>query len=107
MCCYNQHEIKKERPENLYYHPQSKWVAKFIGKGTYIEGIVNGSFFKSQDDLKLKASDFTVEDNYNYGVLIFPENLSLTDNNKKLESLIKTILFTGKRYQYTYFKIWS
>lgn len=45
--------------------------------------------FKSQDDLKLKASDFTVEDNYNYGVLIFPENLSLTDNNKKLESLIK------------------
>ncbi|EVG80842.1 hypothetical protein T899_02719, partial [Staphylococcus aureus FVRH6021] len=50
-------------------------------------------------------SDFTVEDNYNYGVLIFPENLSLTDNNKKLESLIKTILFTGKRYQYTYFKI--
>ncbi|ABX28098.1 hypothetical protein K4S07_08080 [Staphylococcus epidermidis] len=55
--------------------------------------------------MKLKASDFTVEDNYNYGVLIFPENLSLTDNNKKLESLIKTILFTGKRYQYTYFKI--
>jgi len=91
--------IQQGAPESLYYNPQSKKVATFIGKGTYIEGQVQTHIFTNKQVLELPVNDEIKEGTY--GLLIRPENIHVHAEEQENQAIIKTMHFTGERYQYT------
>ncbi|PNZ28482.1 ABC transporter ATP-binding protein [Staphylococcus petrasii] len=90
--------IQKGSPENLYYHPKSKKIATFIGKGTYIEGMIDNQYFKTMDDFKFEVPNSLKSGKC--GALIRPENVCISENEKSLQATIENVQFTGERYQY-------
>lgn len=90
--------IQKGSPENLYYHPKSKKIATFIGKGTYIEGTIDNQYFKTRDDFKFEVPKSL--ENGKCGVLVRPENIHISESEKSLQATIENVQFTGERYQY-------
>lgn len=88
-------------PEELYHRPKNKEVATFIGKGTYLEGIVHNQVLSTNEGFQLNHSIQAQEGKY--GVLIRPEHVHIQehDYSEATPATIQTVSFTGERYQYT------
>ena len=88
-------------PEELYHHPKNKEVATFIGKGTYLEGIIHNQVLSTNEGFQLNHSIQDQEGKY--GVLIRPEHVHIQehDHSEATPATIQTVSFTGERYQYT------
>lgn len=88
-------------PEELYHRPKNKEVATFIGKGTYLEGIVHNQVLSTNEGFQLNHSIQAQEGKY--GVLIRPEHVHIQehDHSEATPATIQTVSFTGERYQYT------
>lgn len=88
-------------PEMLYQHPKNKEVATFIGKGTFIEGIIHNNVLSTNEGFQLHHSINTEEGKY--GVLIRPEHIHIhkTIQPNTTPAVIETVSFTGERYQYS------
>lgn len=66
-------------PEELYHHPKNKEVATFIGKGTYLEGIIHNQVLSTNEGFQLNHSIQDQEGKY--GVLIRPEHVHIQEHD--------------------------
>lgn len=92
-------------PKEIYEHPQTRFVADFIGETNFLEGTVNsvdGNNIQVRigDDLFVKASsETTVNIGMEVSVVIRPEKLSLSDEGM-LTGQIEDIIYIGTDTRY-------
>ena len=94
--------IQQGKPEELFSHPASAWVAEFLGLGNLITGKVLGpqrvetamGILKSPMQLVF-PSDKTVT------LLVRPERVKLSSDGQVLKGRIRDVLFRREGYQVT------
>ncbi|GEP85757.1 putative ABC transporter ATP-binding protein [Staphylococcus piscifermentans] len=104
-----------DTPEMLYVRPKSEAVARFIGKGSFIKGVLEHGKFTVDGTCNDRDSEssnhsgacetelsFSVEGDLpegRYGVLLRPENVHVGSAGHT--AVVSTVSFTGERYEYT------
>ena len=94
--------IQQGKPEELFSHPASAWVAEFLGLGNLITGKVLGpqrvetamGILKSPMQLVF-PSDKTVT------LLVRPERVKLSSDGQVLKGRVRDVLFRREGYQVT------
>ncbi|MGN5883514.1 MULTISPECIES: ABC transporter ATP-binding protein [Staphylococcus] len=87
-----------DTPENLYAHPNTEAVARFIGKGTFLKGTLSEqNMHIDQTALKLPVNH--TQGTGRKGLLLRPEHIYRAQ--KGYEAVIATVSYTGERYEYT------
>ena len=98
-----------DTPSNIYHHPNSVFVADFIGETNIIEGIVKDC---NKSIMKVSAFDgyifsFKIQEEYNVGekikLIVRPENVKVSRNEIKnsLKGRIISTTYTGENTKLT------
>lgn len=98
-----------DTPSNIYHHPNSVFVADFIGETNIIEGIVKDC---NKSIMKVSAFDgyifsFKINEEYNVGekikLIVRPENVKVSRNEIKnsLKGKIISTTYTGENTKLT------
>lgn len=93
------------KPKDIYEHPQTRFVADFIGETNFLDGTVdtvdnNNIRVRIGDDLFINAtSDDTLTKGMEVSVVIRPEKVSLSDEGM-LSGQIEEIIYIGTDTRY-------
>lgn len=86
-------------PYQLYHEPLTPYVARFIGQGSFLEGVVKGH----QIELELGCFDLKMMDSYQpetvLDVLIRPDDV-IHDEQAMLKAVVKNRSFKGTHFIY-------
>ncbi|MCU7557890.1 ABC transporter ATP-binding protein [Macrococcus capreoli] len=88
--------LQQGTPEDLYTKPATPYIAKFIGKGSDIQGTVVDKFFTTVTGLKFPIHFNTTPGPYTY--IIRPESVKI--DNSGYPAQIQSVSYTGERYEY-------
>ena len=87
-------------PVDIYNEPKNAFVANFIGESNIIDGIMLNDYKVKFCNKIFTCVDSGFTQNENIDVVIRPEDLVITDENKGLlKGVIKSIIFKGVHYE--------
>jgi len=90
-------EIKQVgTPREIYYYPNCKYVADFMGEKNYIKGTVENNMFVSS----IGNFEITNSKSKEALLMIRPEDIQITTNTNNLHGTIVDVKFAGERLFY-------
>ncbi|AZR73777.1 hypothetical protein BBF96_10500 [Anoxybacter fermentans] len=84
-------------PEEIYFHPKSLFVAKFVSQGNILEGICSGNTIKTEY-FSLKVNNIHKNNGKKVNVIIRPRGLK-PDPNGLIKGKIEDVQFKGESYE--------
>lgn len=91
-------------PEEIYYHPESKFVADFIGEANFLEGTVD-NVSEGQITFNVNGTEFIQKTSYKvnvgetYTLVLRPESITLDDTGKIPCEVVLSV-FMGSYHYY-------
>ena len=85
-------------PEDVYHNPASSFVADFVGKADFIEGVVEGDSIKTEIGLFLNNTDLA--NGEKVYLMVRPDDIEIKPDNKGC-AVIRDQQFKGSEVLYT------
>lgn len=96
--------IQLDQPSEIYEHPQTEFVARFIGTGNLLSGEVqtkNGdTILALEDGESVPLSQITLPTSGSVLLTVRPEEIAISHNDGGLVATIKSVTYLGNAIEY-------
>lgn len=86
--------IQEGTPTTIYYYPNCKKIADFVGDAVYLDGYIEGDHFKGSMG-HLEINEVSQSEGSEAKVMIRPEQLEISDDDTGIEATVQDTDFFG------------